>query len=122
MSDVIELRDLRVVAIVGALAHERLTPQPLALDIDLERDFEQAAAGDDLTATTNYADVLELIERLVVEGQFILLETLAVRVARAVLDHDAAVTAVTLSVRKLEPPVPQDIATVGVRTTQRRGE
>ena len=39
MRDVIELRDLRIVAIVGALAHERVAPQPIALDIDIERDF-----------------------------------------------------------------------------------
>jgi len=120
VSDRIELRDLRVVAIVGALPHERVTPQPLSLDIDIERPFAAAAAEDDLTKTTNYADVITMAESLVLAGQFILLETLVHRVGAAILDYDPAITSVTVAVRKLEPPVSQAIATVGVRATLAR--
>jgi len=118
--DVIELRDLRIVAIVGALAHERVEPQPIALDIDIERDFTACAVNDDLSQTTNYAAVLDLVEQVVITGQFILLETLVRRVGAAILAFDEAIASVTVAVRKLEPPVAQDIATVGARTTLTR--
>lgn len=116
----IELRDLRVSAIVGALAVERGRPQPLALDLDLVRPFAAAAENDDLAETTDYSAVLELASRVVTEGAFILLETVGYRVARQVLAFDPAITEVTVAVRKLRPPVSEDVATVGVRCTVAR--
>lgn len=114
MSDVIELRGLRLEAIVGVLAEERERPQPIEVDLDLERSFAAAAAHDDLGATTNYAEVLTLVERVIHEGRFLLLETLAHRVADAALGFDLAIDAVTVRVRKTRPPVPQAIDSVGV--------
>ena len=49
-------------------------------------------------------------------GQFLLLETLVSRVAEAILAMDSDIESVTVSVRKRRPPVPEDVATVGVRT------
>jgi dihydroneopterin aldolase len=84
------------------------------MDLDLERPFREAALTDDLAATTNYAQVLELVERVAVEGRFLLLETLAHRVAQAVLNVDEAVLSVMVRVHKVRPPVPQDVVSVGV--------
>lgn len=120
MSDVIELRGLRVRAIVGVLPEEREREQPLEIDLDLGRPLHHAAAADDLLATTNYAEVLALGERVAVEGHFLLLETLAHRLAQAVLDFDPAIESVMVRVRKLRPPVPHDVASVGVSCTLRR--
>jgi len=120
VSDRIELRGLRLRAVVGVLAEEREREQPLSIDVDIERSFREAASDDDLTATTNYAEVLDLVERMVIEGRFLLLETLVARVGGAILDADAAIDAVHVRVRKLRPPVSQDIDTVGVASTSRR--
>jgi dihydroneopterin aldolase len=120
MPDVVVLEDLRLDVIVGVLDHERTTPQPITISLEFERPFDAAAATDDLSLTTNYAAVLDVVEHIAIDGAFLLLETLVVRVARAVLDFDAAITAVTVSAKKLVPPVPQTIATVGVRTTVTR--
>ncbi|MDE3043848.1 MAG: dihydroneopterin aldolase [Acidobacteriota bacterium] len=120
MTDVIELRDLRVSAVIGVLREERDRAQPLSFDLDLARPFEAAAINDDLAVTTNYAEVLALTARVAREGSFFLLETLAYRVAHEILAVDAAIEAVTVAVRKLRPPVPEDVATVGVRCTLRR--
>ncbi|MDE3064275.1 MAG: dihydroneopterin aldolase [Acidobacteriota bacterium] len=120
MTDVIELRDLRCRAVIGALAEERLRPQVISVDLFVERPFTEAALTDDLTATTNYAQVLELTERVARDGEFLLLETLAYRLAREVLALDEAVSEVTVAVRKVHPPVEQDVGSVGVRTTVRR--
>ncbi len=120
MTGRIELRGLRVMAIVGALPEERRRTQPLEIDLDLERPFDAAARSDDLADTTNYAAVLARAESVVVDGRFVLLETLAERVARALLELDDQVSAVTVAVRKTRPPVDQDVATTGVRLTVAR--
>ena len=117
MSDRIELRELRCSAVVGVLPEERGRPQPLVFDFDIERPFVQAAAKDDLSATTNYAEVLAIASRVAVDGGFLLLERLAYRVAEEILDFDAAITSVTVAVRKVRPPVTEDVASVGVRCT-----
>jgi dihydroneopterin aldolase len=60
------------------------------------------------------------VEDVVTNGQFILLETLVRRCADAILAYDEAITEVSVRVAKLVPPVPQRVATVGVRTTRTR--
>jgi dihydroneopterin aldolase len=120
MKDVIVLRKLRVDAIVGVLDKERRRPQPLAFDIDVHRSFREAAKDDTLAETTNYAEILTLTAQIAVEGRFLLLETLATRVGEQILAFDPAIKSVTVSVRKLQPPVSEDVATVGVRTTVSR--
>lgn len=120
VSDQIELRELRVSAVVGVLSEERDRAQPLAFDIDIARPFEEAAMNDDLTETTNYAEILRLTATVARNGAFLLLETLAYRVAHEILGFDDAITSVTVGVRKLRPPVPDDVASVGVRCTVSR--
>jgi dihydroneopterin aldolase len=117
MSDVIELRELRVSAIVGVLIEERDRAQPLSFDIDIARSFEQAARNDDLAETTNYAEVLGRAAKVARDGAFLLLETLAYRVAVEILGIDPAISSVTVAVKKLRPPVPEDVGSVGVRCT-----
>ncbi len=120
MSDVIEIRGLRVSAVVGVLREERDRPQPLTMDIDIERPFEEAAINDDVGETTDYSRVLSVALAVAREGRFLLLETLAYRVAHEIVALDPAVTRVNVAVRKLRPPVPEDVDTVGVRTTVSR--
>ena len=120
MSDRIELRELRCSAIVGVLPEERDRPQPLMFDLDLERPFADAVASDNLAATTNYAAVLALAARIASEGKYQLLETLAHRVANEILALDPEIAVVTVAVRKLRPPVREDVASVGVRCTLHR--
>jgi dihydroneopterin aldolase len=120
VNDVIELRELRCSAIIGVLAEERDRAQPLIFDLDLERPFEAAAINDDIAVTTNYADVLGLTVRTATEGRYLLLETLAYRVAYEILAFDEEIASVTVSVRKTRPPVVEDVASVGVRCTVQR--
>jgi dihydroneopterin aldolase len=117
---VIELRDVRCSAVVGALEHERDRAQPLSFDLDITRSIESAALNDDLSATTNYADVLARVISVAHDGQFLLLETLSYRVALEILATDPEIERVMVVARKLRPPVAEDVATVGVRVTLER--
>lgn len=101
----------------GVLAHEQELPQPLELDIDVVTDLSDASRTDALADTVDYAALLSTAERTVASGSFALLEHLAGRVAEALLDHER-VEEVTVCVRKLRPPVPQQLDTCGVRITR----
>lgn len=118
--DLIELRGLRVAGIVGVLEHERTQPQPLDLDLDLGLDLGPAGASDDLADTIDYGAVCRAAEQVVTSTAFALLEALAEAIATAVLQLDERLAHVTVSVRKLRPPVAQHLATSGVRVTRSR--
>ncbi len=121
MRDRIELRGLRVDAICGVLPHERTTPQPLEIDVDLVADLSSAGASDDLADTIDYGAVTAEAERVATTLQPLLLERLAAAIADAVLALDGRIDEATIAVRKLEPPVPQRLSTSGVRITRARG-
>ncbi|HET7488623.1 MAG TPA: dihydroneopterin aldolase [Acidimicrobiales bacterium] len=119
MADAVELRGLRVVGRHGLLPHERDRDQPFEVDLDLHLDLAPAGASDALADTVDYGAVVAATARVVAGPRVDLLETLAQRIADAVL-ADARVEAVTVAVRKLRPPVPADLATAGVRISRRR--
>jgi len=100
------------------LPQEQAQPQPLELDLDVVVDLAPAGASDDLADTVDYGALCTAAEEVVVSSRFALLEALAERVATVVLATDPRVAAVTVSVRKLRPPVPQPLATSGVRITR----
>ena len=119
-TDVIELRGLRLSGIVGVLPHERVQPQPLDVDLDLSLDLSTAGVSDDLADTVDYGAVCAAAEAVVASSSFALLEALAERMADTLLAGDARIAAVTVSVRKMRPPVAQHLATSGVRITRSR--
>lgn len=119
-SDVIELRGLRLVGICGALPEERERAQPLELDLDVEADLSAAGASDALTDTIDYGALCDRVATVVDEGTPELLEHLAAEVAAAVLDVDQRITAVTVALRKLRPPVPHALDSSGVRVRRAR--
>ena len=123
MTDTIELRGLRALGRHGVLDEERGRAQPFEVDLDLELDLHAAGRSDQLADTVDYGAVAESVVA-VVEGEHCdLMEHLAERIARAALTAPGpVVSAVTVSVRKLRPPVPSDLATAGVRIHRRRGE
>lgn len=118
--DRIELRGLRLVGLVGVLPEERTRAQPLELDLDLSVDTSAAGVSDALSDTVDYGAVCDLVAAVVAELQPELLERLAVAVAEAVLATDERIGSVELSVRKLRPPVPHDLASSGVRVRRSR--
>ncbi len=119
--DRIQLRGLRASGIHGVLAEEKDRPQPFELDLDLAVDLAPAGGSDRLADTVDYGAVADAAVGLVSGTRsFELLEALATAVAGAVLAGDARIAAVTVALRKLQPPLAVDIATVGVLITRRR--
>lgn len=118
-NDRIELRGLVVSGICGALPEERVRRQPLEVDLDVEADLSVAGDSDELADTLDYGAIAAAVEAVIVTEEPVLLERLAQRLADVVLE-DPRVVAVTVGVRKQRPPVPQVMATSGVRLTRSR--
>jgi dihydroneopterin aldolase len=118
--DRIQLRGLRVVGTHGVLPEEQARPQPFELDLDLAVDLALASVSDRLADTVDYGAVAELAAGVVAGPSFELLEALAEAVAQAALASDLRITEVTVHLRKLRPPLPMDLGTVGVRITRRQ--
>lgn len=120
MTDRIELRGLRQAAFVGALPEEAERKQPIEVDIDVEADLLGAGLSDDIGHTVDYGMLCDVVETVIDEGHVQLLERLAQVMADRLLATDTRIEAVTVAVRKLRPPVPQDLATSGVRIRRHR--
>jgi dihydroneopterin aldolase len=117
--DRIELRGLRASGFCGVLPEEQSRRQPIEVDLDVVCDLAAASRSDDLADTVDYGALCATVEAIVTGERFALLERLAGRIADAVLG-DGRVQEVTVAVRKLRPPVAQQLDTSGVRLTRRR--
>jgi|SRR5271166_5313170 len=120
MTDRIELRGLRVLGHHGALEGEQDSAQPFEVDLEVEAELGDAALDDDLEKTVDYWLVVETAMEIVAERSYRLLEALAGAIASGVLEIPG-VDAVTVTVRKLRPPVAADLASAGVRIRRERG-
>jgi dihydroneopterin aldolase len=119
-ADLIELRGLRLAGVVGVLPHEQAQAQPLEIDLDLRLDLGAAGRSDDLADTADYGALCDVAEEVVATTSYGLLEALAEHLATALLEADPRIDAVTVAVRKLRPPVAQQLSTSGVRITRVR--
>lgn len=121
MTDHILINDLRFDSIIGVLDHERLAPQPLRVDVDIEVDLHDAGASDDLEQTVHYGEVAVALANLARDTQYLLLERLAQHMAEVVLSFPL-VRAVELTLTKLQPPIPERIDSTAVRIRRARAE
>ena len=119
--DRIEINALRVMTLVGVLAHEREAPQPLQVDLTLHVDLSDAGYSDELADTAHYGLVAERVAAVMRESKDLLLERLAQRVAEEALLIDR-VEVVEVCLTKLRPPIPEDIASTAVRIRRDRAQ
>ena len=111
--DRIVLRGLRVRGNHGVYDHERRDGQDFVVDVTVWCDLAPAAASDDLADTLNYGELAQRVAAIVGGPPANLIETVAGRVADAVL-ADARVRAVEVTLHKPQAPIPRDFADVAV--------
>jgi dihydroneopterin aldolase len=103
--DRIVITDIRAVGVHGVLPEELQRAQPFGIDLELELDLSRAGETDQLEDTLDYGAVIGAVARLVESESHRLLERLAHRVAD-LCRADERVVGVTVTVRKMRPPVP----------------
>lgn len=106
-------------AFCGILPEEVERRQPFEIDVDVDLDLSAAASSDDLDNTIDYGGLVAQIDQLAIDVRYSLLERFASEIAEVVLRSPNA-QATRVTVRKLRPPVPQDLQSSGV-TIRREG-
>lgn len=113
--DEITLTGLRATAHHGVFDHERRDGQVFVIDVTVYLDLAAAAASDDLARTVHYGVLAEEVVAAVERNPVDLIETVAERIARVVLAHEAArVTRVTVHKPSAPITVPFDDVSVTI--------
>ena len=89
----------------GVMQEEHRIGGRYEVDVAMDFDFEEAAREDNLTKTVDYERVYRLVQELVTNNRFYLIERLAYLIACKVMDVYDFVEAVEVTVRKPNPPV-----------------
>lgn len=119
MADRIRINGLRIFGHHGVDPAEREEGQDFVIDIEIETDLRLAGTSDRLEDTVDYSPLIKEVQRVVSQERYGLLETLASRIADAVLD-DSKVSATTVRVAKPDPPIDADLESVQVEITRSR--
>jgi dihydroneopterin aldolase len=119
VTDRIELRGLRLLGHHGALPGEQARAQPFEVDLDVETDANAAARSDDLADALDYGGLVAIAADVVTNRRYRLIESIASAICDDLLVRPG-VCSVTVSVRKLRPPVPFDLVSAGIRISRTR--
>lgn len=103
--DAIHLRGLRFYAYHGVMNEENVLGQQFIVDVDLYKNLEKAGSSDQVGDTINYAEVYQLIKRIVIGERFQLLERLAEEIASQILQSFSC-EAIRVEVHKPQAPIP----------------
>lgn len=120
MADRVEIEGIQFYGFHGVPAAERAVGHRFAADVILELDLRRAGETDCLEHTVDYAAVASRVVEIGTGSPVQLVETLAERMAAALLGGFPAVSAVEVRVAKLLPPVPLAVAACAVRVRRTR--
>ena len=86
-ADKIFLRGLEVECIIGFIDWERRVKQRIQIDLELPVDCTRAARSDDVVDTLDYKSVAKRVITFVEASEFMLVETMAHRMAMLILEE-----------------------------------
>lgn len=115
--DRILLQGIQFYGYHGVYDEERRLGQRFVVDVELRLDLAGAASGDDVSATVDYSQVQAVVLEIGTGQQFKLLETLATRIASALLER-FPIRQVTVRATKPAPALPAVLAGVSVEVTR----
>lgn len=111
MTDKVFIHELTAFASIGAYDWEHTIKQRLVFNIEMEWDFSQAVADDNVEFCLNYAEVSQKILDFVEKTPFKLVETVAYRVAD-LLQNEFSVKKLRIELHK--PKAVAQASSVGV--------
>jgi len=88
--DAILIRDLRIEALIGIHKRERHAAQTVSIDLDIGLPGSTVFKSDRVADTIDYEQVALKVKALASSGHFRLVETLAERIARLLLEDFGA--------------------------------
>jgi 7,8-dihydroneopterin aldolase/epimerase/oxygenase len=106
----------------GTLPAERELGQPFVVDIELRLDLQAAGLSDDLTQTVDYSEVHRQAKEIVEGPPVNLTETVAERIAGAVMENYLEVEAIRVKVAKPDVRLDDTVLTGSAVEIVRRRE
>ena len=107
------LKDVRFHAFHGVMPQERTVGADFLVSLRIGYDLSKAMVSDHVEDTLNYAEVYQLV-RQEMEQPSALLEHVAGRIVRTLLERFPMVTSVDLQLMKQNPPMGADCKGAGV--------
>lgn len=120
MSDLIFIEDLIVPVHIGCSKKERKIAQSVRLNIYMEFDSRAAGASDKLSDALDYVKAYHLIQGIVDNNAYVLLERLCAVCADALLELGAQ--SVKISASKERCPIPGFQGRVGVEIIRKKDQ
>jgi 7,8-dihydroneopterin aldolase/epimerase/oxygenase len=119
MTGKVALEGLEFHAFHGVYPHERDSGNWFEVDICVETDFTEGAEHDELAGTVNYEVLFEIIKKEM-EQPSKLLETVAEKIVKDVLNELPAVIQVELKISKINPPIGGKVRKASISITKKR--
>ncbi len=85
--DIVYIRDLKIETVIGIFDWERRIRQTVSLDLEMATDIRKAAASDDIKDALDYKAVAKRLISFVSESEFLLVETMAEKIAAIVREE-----------------------------------
>ncbi|MDQ8037795.1 MAG: dihydroneopterin aldolase [Pedobacter sp.] len=85
--DIVYIRDLKIETVIGIFDWERRIRQTVSLDLEMATDIRKAAASDDIKDALDYKAVSKRLISFVGESEFLLVETMAEKIATIVREE-----------------------------------
>ncbi len=116
--DEIRIEGLEVYARHGVFPEETSLGQKFFVNATLYTDCRRAGKSDDLSLSTDYGAVCQVIHRFLTDHTYRLLEAACENLARKLLLEFPGVQGLTLEIRKPSAPIPLPFASVSVTVTR----
>lgn len=100
MADRVFVQGLELYCVIGLQPWERQVMQKVRIELAMDADCRPAAATDDPTKALDYKAVSKRVQQLVEGSSFLLVESLAERIAAMILDDFPGASSVTVRVAK----------------------
>ena len=108
------LNEMKFYSYHGVLPQENTVGAEYKVSLDIETDFSEAAATDNLEGTINYAEIHEAVkEEMNTPAK--LLEHLAYRISKRLFTDFPTIKSIEITIFKENPPMGADCKNVGVK-------
>jgi dihydroneopterin aldolase / 2-amino-4-hydroxy-6-hydroxymethyldihydropteridine diphosphokinase len=112
------IKNLKLFGYHGVNPEEKINGQDFifnaALNLKEDREKPDIALSDDISQTVNYSEIIAVIKDVNSSKKFDLLESLSKQIAQKILDFSPFISKVKVRVEKPNPPIKEDLESVGV--------
>ncbi len=118
-SDRIRIEQIEIYAYHGVFEEEKKKGQKFFLTVDMATSLRKAGKTDELTYSTHYGDVADMVVKAATDKSYDLIETVAEKCAEVILLNFPYVEEVSVTVSKPEAPIAHPFKDVSVTVTRK---